>query len=128
MNDYITLGDVIAQLDQIKPNQYDLDTKVRWLNDVEGQLVQEIFSWHAGTENLTFPHFNSADLTQILLVPAPYHDLYVKYLCAQVDFANAEFNRYNNSMTLYNALLSSFADWYNRTHVPAQPNYIRGVR
>ena len=41
-------------------------------------------------------------------------------MAAQVDYHNAEFARYNNSMVMYNMLLAEYANWINRTHMPAQ--------
>ena len=61
----------------------------------------------------------------VLLVPEPYSELYLHYLCAQVDFHNAETLRYANSMQMFSAALTQFANWYNRTHMPMQRSYVR---
>ena len=70
------------------------------------------------------PYDPEQDMDTVLMVPEPYSDVYVKYLAAQIDYHNAEFARYNNSMVMYNMALTAFADWYNRTHMPLQNNYI----
>ena len=57
-------------------------------------------------------------LEQELLVPPPFEELYLHYLCAMMDYHNAELDRYNHSMGLYRAVLSAFTNFYNRTHMP----------
>lgn len=75
-------------------------------------------------ERIKPPYDPELDMDTVLLVPEPYSNLYVKYLAAQVDYFNGELARYDNSMTLFNAALSAFADWYNRNNMPRQDNYI----
>ena len=64
-----------------------------------------------------------------LLIPYPYDDVYLKWLEAQIDYANGEIARYNNSITLYNSAMTAFMNYYNRTHLPlkiSKLNYFRG--
>jgi hypothetical protein len=58
------------------------------------------------------------DLSTVLLVPAPYDDIYVRWLEAQIDYTNGEYGKYNNSIAMYNAAYTAFANYYNRTHMP----------
>jgi hypothetical protein len=37
---------------------------------------------------------------------------------AQIDYANNEYDKYNNSITVYNATYANFERYYNRTHMP----------
>ncbi|MHB1153999.1 MAG: hypothetical protein ACYCWE_20760 [Eubacteriales bacterium] len=55
----------------------------------------------------------------VLLVQAPFDKLYRSYLCAMIDFANGEYDRYNNSMQMFNKQLSELTGWYARTYRPA---------
>jgi len=71
------------------------------------------------------PYDPEKDMDTVLLVPEPYSSLYVKYIAAQVDYYNGEIGRYNNSMVMFNMALASFADFYNRTNMPRQDNYIQ---
>ena len=136
------ISDVLVQLDHIKPNQYDDAALVRWLSTLDGYLYHEVLCWHEKPEEepggpLTeepvlgawdvsvLPYDADTDKDKQLLVPAPYDDIYVKYLCAQIDFHNAEWTRYNNSMILYNTALSAYADWLNRNNRPKQEHYVR---
>lgn len=118
--------EAITQLQAVKENQYDDETIIRWLSDLDGIIYEEIIKWHEETDEITHgPYDPDTDMDTVLMVPDPYSDVYIKYLSAQVDYYNAELARYNNSMVMYNMALSSFADWYNRNHSPKHDKIIR---
>ena len=54
-----------------------------------------------------------------LLVSAPYHKIYYTYVMAMIDFANGEYNRYQNAMALFNSFFECFTRWYAQTYRPA---------
>lgn len=115
----MTIADAITQCDNIKPNQYDKSVKLRWLSDLDGQVKKEIIDTHAGGDLITFTAYDdTTDLSTALLIPDPYSDVYIKYLFTQIDFNNAEFARYNNSMVMYNTAYLAYAKYYNRTVMP----------
>ena len=51
-----------------------------------------------------------------LLVPDTYADLYVQYLMSQVDYYNAEFDRYQNTSMMFNTSYQNFANYWMREH------------
>ena len=55
----------------------------------------------------------------VLLAPEPYSQLYVYYLCAQIDMQNQEFDLYRNNAALYNKAYSDYASYCNRKIMPA---------
>jgi hypothetical protein len=57
-------------------------------------------------------------LSTVLLVPAPYDDVYLRWLEARIDYANGEYGKYNNSLTAYNDAYSLFERYYNRNNMP----------
>ncbi|MGN0962220.1 MAG: tail fiber domain-containing protein [Clostridia bacterium] len=62
-----------------------------------------------------------------LLVSAPYHKIYYTYVMAMIDFANGEYNRYQNTMALFNSFFDCFTRWYAQTYRPADgENAARG--
>jgi len=69
-----------------------------------------------GTATITFDGTET-----ILLVPVPHDKLYRSYLCAMIDYANGEYDKYNNAMAMFNRELSEFTNWYARTYDPANP-------
>lgn len=59
------------------------------------------------------------DSGTVLLVDAPHDKLYRPYLMAQIDFANADYDKYANDMALFNAYYGEFVRWFSRTYAPA---------
>ena len=55
----------------------------------------------------------------ILLVEFPHDKLYGAYLIAKVDFANGEYDKYANTMTMFNAFWGEFSRWFARVYCPA---------
>jgi hypothetical protein len=58
-----------------------------------------------------------ADSAQ-LLAPEPYDDYYPHYLCAQMDVALGETERYANEMQLANTAQQGFAVWCRQHYLP----------
>ena len=54
-----------------------------------------------------------------LLISAPYHKIYYTYVMAMIDFANGEYNKYQNSMALFNSFFDCFTRWYAQNYRPA---------
>ena len=122
----MTISEAITQLQAVKENQYDDETLVRWISDLEGLLYEDVEKNHEGSADIPHGRYGvDTDMDTVLMVPDPYSDIYIKYLMAQVDYHNAEMQRYTNSMIMYNIALDAFAGWYNRNNMPLQPNYVR---
>ena len=115
----MTLMGAINHIDAVKPNGYSQTEKIKWLSTLDGIVKAEIIDTHEGGENVTFNGYDEMTaLTQELLIPHPYDDVYIKWLEAQIDYANGEYNKYNNTITVYNKALADFEKYYNRTHMP----------
>lgn len=111
--------EAITKIDTLKPNSYTQDEKIKWLSTLDGIIKSEIIDTHEDGEDIVFDGYESdTSLDTVLLVPSPYCDVYIRYLEAQIDYANAEYGKYNNSMAMYNSAYSSFERYYNRTHMP----------
>lgn len=61
---------------------------------------------------------DSTSLDTVLIAPAPYDDLYIKWLEAQIDYTNGEYGKYNNSKLAFNTAYTAYESWYNRNHMP----------
>lgn len=115
----MTINEAIYRIDSIKPNGYSMPEKVKWLSTLDGIIKESIIDTHEGYENVTFKGYDeNSSLSTELLVPAPYDDIYLRWLEAQIDYANNEYDKYNNSITLYNTAYSNYERYYNRTHMP----------
>lgn len=114
----MTIIEAINRIDDAKPNQYTQSDKVRWLSALDGIVHDEILAAHEGEAGAFDGYDDSTDLSTVLLVEPPYDEVYIRWLEAQIDYTNGEYGRYNNSMAMYNAAYSTFARFYNRTHMP----------
>ena len=113
----MTIREAIDTADRLKPNQYDYDTKVQWLSNLDGMIFREVIKTHDQQPVEMFHGYEKADSDTPLLIPFPYDDdVYVSYLHSQIDKANGETAKYNASATQFNAAYIRFQDWYGRTH------------
>ena len=115
----MTLMESLHRIDTIKPNSYSQAEKIKWLSTLDGMIKTEIIDTRKGSENVVFNGYaEDADLTTVLLVPAPYDDIYLFWLESKIDYWNGEIGKYNNSIAMFNEAYSTFAKYYNRTNEP----------
>lgn len=115
----MTIMDALYRIDELKPNSYSQTEKIKWLSSLDGVIKSEILDTHEGGEDIAFSGYDeNADLTTKLLVDAPYDDIYLKWLEAQIDYSNGEYGKYNNSLVAYNDAYDLYHRYYNRTHMP----------
>ncbi len=115
----MTIMEAIYRIDNVKPNSYSEIDKIRWLSTLDGVIKSEIIDTHEGGSDVKFESYDEQTNTSTnLLVPAPYDDIYIRWLEAQIDYANGEYGKYNNSLTAYNDAYTLFNRYYNRTHMP----------
>ncbi len=119
----MTIENAIYRIRQIKPNEYPDDQLVEWLSNLDKQVWDEVVYWHE-SDMPEPPTYTMDDLSVQLLIPEPFSDVYVKYLCMEIDFYNNEITRYNNSSVAFGKALSNYADWFNRRHLPKQSVYV----
>ena len=115
----MTIIEAINRVDRSKANGYKQQDKVRWLSTLDGIVKREIIDTHEGGEDVIFEGYgDDTPVTTELLVPAPYDDVYIRYLEMQIDYSNGEYAKYNNSADAYNLAFSDFEKHYNREHMP----------
>lgn len=120
----MTIMDALYRVDEVKPNTFSQTEKIHWLNTLDGMIKSNIIDTHEGGEDITFEGYASdVGINTVLLVPAPYDDIYIRYLEMQIDYANGEYGKYNNSMAVYNTAYSAFEKYYNRTHKPISKKF-----
>lgn len=115
------IKECINQVDSIKPNQYSIEDKVRWLCYIDRKIVKDVIETHERSENeeeILIPTYTPDDLDVELIAPAPYDELYVAYLKMKIDEENGETARYNNSAIMFNAYMQDLAKYWNKTHRP----------
>ena len=109
----MTVQDCIQIVDGYEPNAYDLDTKCRWVRECEGKVYTELFlqqpiGFHAGPLAMI--------LGYELAIPAPYNKIYPLYLRAMIHYGNAEPDRYNMDMQLFNQAWSECVRWFGQDY------------
>lgn len=97
---------LFERLRKLKPVPAEIDDTILldWLNQVEGQILHEIFL--LALSEIT-PY--SATPNEALAAPYPYDGIYLLWMEAQVDFANGEYERYTNTMQRYNTAWNDLA-------------------
>ena len=115
----MTIIELITDVDEMKPNGYEQIYKIQWLSQLDGRIKDEIIDTHEGGEGVSFSGYDaSTPLNTELLVTQPYDDVYRYWLEAQIDYANGEYTKYNNSMSMFNEAYSAYSRYYNKTHMP----------
>ena len=120
----MTIIEAINRIDILKPNTYAQETKVYWLSKLDGIIFEKIIKTH---EDAVVENFNgySAEtpIDTEMIVSHPYDDIYIKWLEAQIDYSNREYDKYNNSIMAYNDAYVEYERYYNRTHMPKSKSF-----
>lgn len=118
--------EAINGLDSIKQNTYLKDDKIRWLSTLDW-TVKKLMNQYVGADKVIFNGYtNETDENTELLVPAPYDEVYLRWLEAQIDYANGEYGKYNNAITMFNTAFDAFSKYYTRNNMPVSngPRFI----
>ena len=100
------------QLKQINTTHYPDSLLLQFLNECEGKVQTEFLR----IAEVDAQRYTEQDMDKDLIVGPPHDKLYYTYLCAMIDFANGEYTKYNNAITIANSFLAEWAAWFNRTH------------
>ena len=123
----MTIQECIDIVDNVKPNQYGTEDKVRWLSFVDGIIINDVLKTHGDYEGQydDFTGYSPDKTTVGLIAPPPYDRLYVAFLKMKIDEENGETARYNNSATMYNSYMMEYRKHYNKCHLPLQNNHLK---
>ena len=105
------LNDVLSYVDEIRPNAFTDEHKLKWLNELEGTIQQLVL--RRKPEETVLYQLPGDGVTE-LLAPFPHDKVYWMYLCAMLDFANGEYSKYQNSMAMFNAAYGEYEKWHMR--------------
>lgn len=123
----MTIKECIDLVDNVKPNQYSIEEKVRWLSFLDGVIINDVIKTHEGYRNEyeEFEGYSPDEPGTKLIIGAPYDRVYEAYLKMKIDEENGETARYNCSAAMYNAYLMAYKNYYNRTHMPIGNNSLK---
>lgn len=123
------IDEIIARVDSLEPNQYDKETKLSWISQLDGKIFAEIILTHEDAPERVIAH-SREDMGVPVYLPyesgseepiagPPYgEDMYCYYLEAMIALHNMETSKYNQQMVAFNNAYTEFANWYNRTRRP----------
>ena len=115
----MTLAELIAYVDQIRPNAFDKDIETGWVNEIEHKVYDQIINKAVGNTAVDpTPYLYDMNGETELLVDDAHKDVYVTYLLAQMDYANMELERFNADSAMHQAAWDGYAAEYRRNHLP----------
>ena len=111
--------EAIGRLDALKFNTYTQGDKIAWLSKLDNTIKTQIIDTHEGGEGISFAGYtDDTPLETVLLVPAPFDEVYLRWMEAQIDYHNGEYDKFNASIIMYNTAYEAFANYYKREHMP----------
>ena len=111
--------EAINRIDSLVHNTFTQAEKISWLSSVDWMIKKHIIDNHEGADEVIFDGYHEeTDNATDLLVAAPYDDLYLHWLEAQIHLYSGEYGKYNNAILMYNSVFEAFSAYYTRTHMP----------
>jgi hypothetical protein len=111
------IGEAIATLDELKANTYTRSNKIAWLSRLDRMVTEQVLRHYVGNEEFKFDGYNDdTDPENELLMPEPFAEAYIRYMAAQIDLHNADYEDYNNVIELFNEMYQDYKNWYNSNH------------
>ena len=113
------IREAIERIDSQKHNVYSQSDKIAWLSRLDFLVKTMIIDAHEGAETVEFTGYNDrTDMETELLVPAPFDEVYLRWLEAQMDYSSGEYDKYNNAILMYQTAYDGYVNHYRRTHMP----------
>lgn len=101
------INETIARADELRLNTISDEQKYTWVYELECSIAEMM---DKPVPQKRFPE----DIT--LMMPAAHEDVYVKHLCAKIDYYNGETELYANDTAIYNEAMSEARAWYIRNY------------
>ena len=115
----MTIIEAINRADNLKFNAFSQDQKISWLSKLDTMVKTQIIDTHVGGEHVAFTGYDGdTNLHTQLLISAPFDDVYLRWMEAQIDYHNGEIDKYNISITMFNTEFEAFSTWYHRNNMP----------
>lgn len=119
----MTAGEAVARARVLRPGCSVGENEMKeWLRRQDGEIRARVVEpggaadyGEVGADKLWAEGLEDS---AVLLVPFPFDGMYPHYLCAMIDAALGENDRYAGAMTRCNAILGEFAAWLRRSCPP----------
>lgn len=109
----MTIKELFDYVNEIRPNSYGNQTKLVWVNEIEGAVQTEIMGILPAN---VLNYKDNVDLNTTLLVGAPHAKLYAWYMIAMIDLVTMGSGAFENSQKVFRKFWDEYARWYLRTH------------
>lgn len=114
----MTIMEAVNSVDNLKHNTYSFADKVQWLSRLDGMVKRLIIDTHESRKVFFYGYTEDTEPDTELLVPAPFDAMYLRWLDAQIDYTNGEYDKYNNSILMFNVEWEKYQKYYRSVHKP----------
>ena len=124
----MTIEQAIKLADEQRPTALMGPTKIRWLTELEGRIINELLKNRKEYSHLTFQGYaEDLPVTTELIIPDPYSDIYVYWLFMKTDYTNNETDRFNNDAVMYNTAYLAYVNHIMRTTTPVKETKLKNI-
>lgn len=113
------IREIIDRVDDTKPNAFQAATKMAWIAELDGKIALDVMMMDIA-EVRQMHYIYPDDLENEPLVSFPHDSIYEQWLGAKIDYANGEYNKYENSKEQFNASYGNFVRWFATMYEPSQ--------
>lgn len=117
-----TINKTIEMVDSVVPNTYDDESKFQWMMELDGLVAREVMQMEE-PPGYSYPE----DMDTELLIPRPYDRVYALYMEAMIDLQNRDYDGYNNTIQVFDALFSKYKKAHIRENRPASAGYFKNL-
>ena len=107
----MTYEKVFEKVKDLYPNEYEQEDNSRykeWCREVDSDVIKN-------TKREDTP-MRLVEASGECLIPEPYSDAYIFYICAQIAFWQRDYDAYNAQISLYRSRIEDYNAWYIRTN------------
>lgn len=121
----MTVVGIIDQYNLERPNSVEDNVKMEFLRKCEANIIENVILLYEPlvgerTQEEWEEHLDEFDYDTNLVLDEPFDDLYIYYLDQRIALNNNDTKRYNAASRLFDNMLLSFKQKYNREHFPTQ--------
>ena len=118
----MTINRALEIIEQRHPSEYDRKTMIGWLSNLD-KRVYDLQLNHEMETAIDFGGYTeNTDGDTELLIASPYDEIYPVYMDMQVSLADRDYAFYNNAALMFEGMWKEYANYINRTYMPAEKN------
>ena len=110
------LKDAISKTKAYKPHAFSEAQATDWINQLEAEIYTDVLLIDAADFR---PYVWPDDAEAELFLPAAHESLYPAWLEAMIDYHNGEYDRYANTLAVFNQRLNDYKRYICYTYTPA---------